>query len=165
MYGNQFPNDPTINTQSTDIIPPAMPDFPQKQAPQTPVVNENVVHPEPEESIEAQEEKADTLKFIIGKVSDFLRWFSIVLEVTLGVRFFLKLIGSDPGNVFAAFLYNLTGVILFPFSTLVPNPSLHQGVQAFEITTLIGMGIYWLIFWLLRSFARILISEPQEPIE
>jgi hypothetical protein len=58
----------------------------------------------------------------------------------------------------------LTDIILFPFSTLVHNPSLHVN-QAFEITTLIGMGIYWLLFWLLRSFVRILVSEPQEPVE
>ena len=154
MYGNQFPNDPALNTQSTDVIAP-MPDLPQKSVPQSPIASEGpgYVVPDLEESIEAQEEKADYLKFIIGKVGDFLRWFAIVLEVTLAVRFFLKLIGADPSNVFAAFLY----------STIVRDPPIFHAT--FEITTLIGMGIYWLIFWLLRSFARILISEPQEPVE
>jgi hypothetical protein len=165
MYENQYPNDPTLSTQSTDIIAPTMPDLPQKPVPLTPAGGESPVHPAPDldESIEAQEEKADYLKFIIGKVGDFLRWFAIVLEVTLAVRFFLKFIGADPTNVFAAFLYALTDIILFPFSTIVHNPPIFRAV--FEITTLIGMAIYWLIFWLLRSFARILISEPQEPVE
>lgn len=162
MYNNPYSNDP-INAQPTDVIPP-MPDLPPKPIAQTPQVNENLTPIEVEETLEVRQDEARTLKFIIGKVGDFLRWFAIVLEVTLAVRFIFKLIGADPFNVFAALLYALTDIFLFPFSTIVHNPSLHQ-YQAFELTTLIGMGIYWLIFWLLRSFAKILITEPQEPVE
>ena len=158
MY-DPYQNDP-INAQTTDL----MPDLPQKPVAPTPPTGEPLMHNELEEKIESQQEEARTLKFVIGKIGDFLHWFAIVLEVMLGIRFLLKLIGADPSNLFAAFLYALTDIILFPFSTLVPNPSLHVN-QAFEITTLIGMGVYWLLFWLLRSFVRILVSEPQEPVE
>ena len=154
-----YQNDP-INAQPTDL----MPDLPQKPVASTPSVSEPVMHNELEENLELRQDEARTLKFVIGKIGDFLRWFSIVLEVMLGIRFLLKLIGADPSNAFAAFLYALTDIILFPFNTLVQNPSLHVN-QAFEITTLIGMGIYWLLFWLLRSFVRILVSEPHEPVE
>jgi len=159
---NNNPYDP-INAQPTEILPP-MPDLPPKQVPQTPPASEHVAYPEVEENPEILEEKASSLRFIIGKVSDFLRWFSIVLEVILLIRFILMLIGADPANIFAAFIYALTEIILFPFSNIVHNPSLHPN-QAFEFTTLIGMAIYWLLFWLLRSFVRILITEPKEPIE
>jgi hypothetical protein len=158
MY-DPYQNDP-INAQTTDL----MPDLPQKQAAPAPQPSEPVVHNELEEDLEHRQDEARTLKFVIGKIGDFLRWFSIVVEVMLGIRFLLRLIGADPSNLFAAFLYALTDIILFPFNTLVQNPSLHVN-QAFEITTLIGMGIYWLLFWLLRSFVRILVSEPQEPVE
>ena len=145
-----------------------MPDL-EKLAPvskpvMTPPASKPATHTEAEESLKIPQDEVDSSKFIIGKIADFLRWFSIVLEVMLGIRFLLKLIGADPSNPFAAFLYALTDIILFPFSTLVHNPSLHVN-QAFEITTLIGMGIYWLLFWLLGSFVRILVSEPQEPVE
>ena len=163
MHNNPYQNDP-INTQPTDVIPP-MEDLQQKQVPQTPPASEPVVRIDPEEILEERQEEARTLKFVIGKISDFLRWFAIVLEVMLAIRFLFKLIGADPANVFAAFLYALTDIILYPFSNLVHNPSLHPPNQAFELTTLIGMGIYWLLFWLLRSFARILVSEPEEPVE
>src|SRR5947209_1671520 len=149
---NNNPYDP-INAQPTEIIPP-MPDLPPKQVPQTPPVSE-VTHSEVEENPEIQEDRAISLIFIIGKVNDFLRWFAIVLEVILLIRFILKLIGADPANIFATFIYALTEIILFPFSNIVLNPSLHAN-QAFEFTTLIGMAIYWLLFWLLRSFVRIL---------
>jgi YGGT family len=158
MY-DPYQNDP-INAQPTDL----MPDLPQKSVASTPPVSETVMHNELEENLELRQDEARTLKFVIGKIGDFLRWFSIVLEVMLGIRFLLKLIGADPNNPFAAFLYAITDIILFPFNTLVQNPSLHVN-QAFEITTLIGMGIYALLFWLLRSFVRILVSEPQEPVE
>ncbi len=159
-YNPYSSNDP-INTQPTDV----MPDLPLKQVPHTPPVNESASQVESEESIIRQDDSEHMLKFVIGKVGDFLRWFSIVLEVTLLIRFLFKLIGADPANIFANFLYALTETILLPFSNIVPNPSFHPPNEAFEFTTLIGMGIYWLVFWLLGSFIRILVSEPQEPVE
>lgn len=164
MARNNPYSDEPINAQSTEV----MPDLPLKQVPQTPPLSEYVGrgHAETEEKVEGvlEDESGQTLKFVIGKFGDFLRWFLVVLEVTLGIRFLFRLIGADPSNIFANFLYALTGVVLFPFSGIVHDPSFHAN-QAFELTTLIAMGIYWLIFWLLGSFIRILVSEPQEPVE
>jgi YGGT family len=166
MPNNQYSHDPMEN-QPTDLVPP-MPDLPQKQLqPQTPVYVEGTVpvgaSPE-EEMAEIQLERASTLKFVIGKVNDFLRWFLVVLEVVLVIRFVFMLIGADPANIFAEFIYALTAIILFPFSDIVHNPSFRPN-QAFEITTLIGMAIWWLIFWLLGKFFHILVSEPDVPTE
>ncbi|HEV2654141.1 MAG TPA: YggT family protein, partial [Ktedonobacteraceae bacterium] len=97
------------------------------------------------------------------KLNDFIQWFIAVLEVTLAIRFVLKLIGADPNNLFAGFLYALTDIILFPFSTIVRSPSIHPPYQAFEWSTLIAMAIYALVFWAIGRFLRILISSPEEP--
>ena len=107
---------------------------------------------------------ADTIKFAIGKLNDYLLWFLTVLEVTLLLRFILKLIGADPNNLFAGFLYALTDIILYPFLGIVKSPSIHPN-QAFEFSTLIAMAVYFLIFYALRRFLRILISGPEEPVE
>jgi hypothetical protein len=164
MARNNPYSDEPINAQPTEV----MPDLPLKQVPQTPPLSESAGrgYGETEEKADVvqEDESGQTLKFVIGKFGDFLHWFLIVLEVTLGIRFLFRLIGADPSNIFANFLYALTGVVLFPFSGIVHDPSFHAN-QAFELTTLIGMGIYWLVFWLLRSFIRILVSEPQEPVE
>ena len=113
-------------------------------------------------------ENDPVLEFVLGKVNgrvnDFLRWFAIVIEVVLLLRFLLKIIGASPTNVFASFIYALSNVVLLPFSGIINNPSLNYN-QAFEWTTLIAMAIYWMIFWLLRWFMRISISKPVEPIE
>jgi hypothetical protein len=159
MRNDSFPNDPT-SAQPTEMMPPPMPGLPAKQAqarPQTPKPSDTT---DEAEVLESQEE-ARTVKYAIGKLNDFLQWFMAVLEVTLAIRFLLKLIGADPFNLFAGFLYALTDIILFPFSKIVPSPSIHTN-QAFEWSTLIAMAIYWLIFWAIRRFLHILISGPEE---
>ncbi|HLI06650.1 MAG TPA: YggT family protein [Ktedonobacteraceae bacterium] len=170
MYQNPYPNDPAA-TQASG--PPDMEELPLKQAPPPvsgaaqpivpgsgPGIGDEGVNPEEEgEVIEAREE-ARTVKFAIGKLNDFLQWFIVVLEITLLLRFLFKLIGANPDNIFAAFLYALTDIVLYPFSNLVGAPSLHQN-QSFEWSTLIAMLIYWLVFYAIRKFLSILISEPE----
>lgn len=163
MRNNPYPDEPT-NAQPTDVIPGnvgPMADLPKKQAPpqapQTPATDSS-----PDiDSAEARQEEARTVRYAIGKLNDFLQWFMAVLEIVLAMRFFLKLIGADPTNLFAGFLYALTDIILFPFSNIVHTPSLHQN-QAFEWPTLIAMIIYYVLFWVIRRFLLILISGPEE---
>ena len=161
MRNSPYPNDP-INTQITDIIPP-LPDLPAKkpvqQAPQP--IPESSGRPADVEGEKIQQEPAgQTIELVLGKVNDFLQWFAIVVELTLGLRFFFKLIGASPNNIFASFIYALTNVLLLPFNNLINNPSLHSN-QAFEWTTLIAMGIYAVIFWLLRKLIRISYTPPK----
>jgi hypothetical protein len=137
-----------------------MEDIPLKQDPKQP--SPPVTEVAPDESAEIQQEERLTFQFAVSKLTDFLQWFAAVLEVTLLIRFILKLIGADPTNLFAGFVYSLTDIILFPFSTIVHSPSIHTN-QAFEWSTLIGMAVYWLVFWAIRRFLRILISGPEEP--
>lgn len=160
MRNDSFPNDPT-SAQPTEMMPPPMPDLPPKQAsrPQNP--KSPIDATAETDMIETSQEEARTVRYAIGKLNDFLQWFMAVLEVTLAIRFLLRLIGADPINLFAGFLYALTDIILFPFNRIVPSPSFHTN-QAFEWSTLIAMAIYWLIFWAIRRFLHILISGPEE---
>lgn len=165
MPNNQFSNDP-LNAQTTDVIPP-MQDLPLRQVapgPPTPLIAQDVSRVDEEEESENRQVEANQVKFVIGKVNDFLQWFVLVLVIALAVRFLFKLIGADPTNIFAGFLYALTDVILIPFNNLVSNPIFHPN-QSFEWTTLFGIGLYALIFWLLKSFVRLLVTEPKEPVQ
>lgn len=164
MRNNPYSDEQSpLNSQVTDKIHP-MPDLPQKMVPQTPPMLDSAAQTDEYDSEEElQQEPGQILKYAMGKVNDFLQWFVITLEIVLGIRFLLMLIGADPSNIFAAFIYALTSVILFPFSRIVPDPSFRVN-QAFEISTLIGMGIYFLVFWLLGRLIRITISDPK-PVE
>jgi hypothetical protein len=159
---SSFPNDPT-SVQPAGTYPPAMEELPKKQPPPRPQAPQTPLDTTTSEAdlVETRQEEARTVRYAIGKLNDFLQWFMAVLEVTLAIRFLLKLIGADPTNLFAGFLYALTDIILFPFSTIVRAPSIHPN-QAFEWSTLIAMAIYWLVFWAIRRFLRILISGPEE---
>jgi len=166
---NLFP-DETIGSQPTEPTPlmeelPRRPPPPQQPG-STPPVAENLTQAsETAESPVTRQEEALTIKFAIGKINDYLYWFLTVLEVTLLLRFILKLIGADPTNLFAGFLYALTDILLYPFLGIVKSPSIHPPNQSFEFSTLIGMTVYFLVFYALRRFLRILISGPEEPVE
>ena len=79
------------------------------------------------------------------KVSQFIWLLFGGLEALIGIRVLLLLIGANPGNWFAAFVYQLSGVFLWPFQNIVANPTFQNYVL--EITSLIAMIVYPLIGW------------------
>jgi uncharacterized protein YggT (Ycf19 family) len=171
-HNNPFP-DESISTQPTEIFPPMEELRPrQQQGYAAPTAPQPVTEtPQPLEPIEdyrnlgENRKKAMTVRFAIGKFNDYLFWFLWVLETVLAIRFLLKMIGADPNNPFAGFLYALTSVPLLPFMNIVGSPSINPPNQSFEFSTLIAMGIYFLLFYALRRFIRLLVSNPEEPVE
>lgn len=114
---------------------------------------------------EAGEERAYTTAYAIAKLIDFLGWVLMVLEVALALRFLLKLIGANPSNPFTGFLYGLTNIFLFMFNGIVSNPTFGSAhAEVFEVTTLIAMIVYGLIYLLLKLLLRTVISRPNEPV-
>ena len=168
MYNNPY-SDETIGAQPIQYPPieelQPSPAQAQTYPMHTPPVTDAAHEVEPVELVEIRQKKAMTVKFAIGKFNDYLLWFLTVLETTLAIRFLLKLIGADPGNLFAGFIYALTDILLLPFLGIVPSPSIHKPNQSFEFSTLIAILIYYLIFYALRRFFRLLVSNPEDPVE
>jgi len=104
-------------------------------------------------------------KYTIGKIIDFIRWFIVALELLFLLRFVLELIGADPNNIFAQFLYNFTDFFLYPFLGIVPNTKIGQNGAFIDWSTLIGMAVYGILYWILKLFLRTTVSRPEEPIE
>jgi len=104
-------------------------------------------------------------KYTIGKIIDFIRWIIVALELLFLVRFVLELIGADPNNIFAQFLYNFTGFFLYPFLGIVPNTYIGKNGAFIGWSTLVGMAVYGILYWILRLFLRTTVSRPEEPIE
>ncbi|HKV58342.1 MAG: YggT family protein [Ktedonobacteraceae bacterium] len=176
-YNNPFP-DESVGAQPTEAYPPMeeLQPRPQPQYQQPAYAIPTMPQPvtdapqmlEPAETVSGQGERqkqAMTVRFAIGKFNDYLLWFLTVLETMLAIRFLLKLIGADPNNPFAGFMYALTAIPLLPFQDIVKSPSIHLPNQAFEFSTLIAMLIYYLIFYALRRFIRLLVSSPEDPVE
>jgi uncharacterized protein YggT (Ycf19 family) len=81
-----------------------------------------------------------------------------LLEILLGLRFLLKLIAANPNSGFAVFIYGITKPFLAPFTALVGTPT--SGGTILEVTTLIAMAVYALLFWFIVRVVRIATNRP-----
>lgn len=80
-----------------------------------------------------------------------LTWgFLSLLEIMLGLRFLLKLIGANGASGFGSLVYGTTGLFVAPFTGLLSFWS--SGDSILEVTTLVAMAIYALLFW---GFVRV----------
>ena len=82
----------------------------------------------------------------------------VILEILLGIRFVLHLIGANPASGFATFIYGITGVFVAPFNGLIGTPT--SGGMTFEVTTLIAMAVYALLFWVIVRVIGIVADRP-----
>jgi YggT family protein len=74
-----------------------------------------------------------------------------LLEIMLGLRFLLKLIGGSGVSAFGALVYGTTDFFVAPFVGLLSYWT--AGDMILEVTTLVAMGIYALVFW---GFVRVM---------
>jgi len=81
-----------------------------------------------------------------------------LLEILLGLRFMLKLIAANPNSGFAVFMYGITGPFMAPFKGLIGTPT--SGGTILEVTTLIAMAIYALLFWGVVRVIQIVADRP-----
>jgi ABC-type uncharacterized transport system permease subunit len=83
-------------------------------------------------------------------------WFvaGIVL-ILLAFRFVLALLGANPQNGFADFIYTVTQPMVSPFFNLFNYNVIQNGVSRFEIYTLIAMAVYAAIAWGLSALVNI----------
>lgn len=82
----------------------------------------------------------------------------VFLEILLAFRFILRLIAANPDSGFAMFMYGITGVFVAPFNGLIATP--RSGGSSLELTTLIGMAVYALIFWGIAYVIRLVADRP-----
>lgn len=69
-----------------------------------------------------------------------------VLVVLLALRFLLALLGANPGNAFAHFIYTISYPFVSPFFGIF-RYNLQYGVSRFETYTLLAIAIYALVAW------------------
>ena len=82
----------------------------------------------------------------------------VFLEVLLAFRFVLRMIGANPDSGFGMFMYGITGVFVAPFNGLIGTPT--SGGSALEVTTLIAMVVYAMVFWGIAYIIRMIANRP-----
>jgi hypothetical protein len=68
-----------------------------------------------------------------------------LLEIMLGLRFLLKLVGANGASGFGTFVYGTTDLFVKPFAGLVSTWT--SGSSILEVNTLVAMAIYALLIW------------------
>ncbi len=75
-----------------------------------------------------------------------------ILLTLLTFRFVLALLGANPSNGFANFIYSASHPFVAPFFSLF-GYNLHYGISRFETFTLVAMAVYAIVaFGLVRIF-------------
>lgn len=92
------------------------------------------------------------------RISAFIWLMFGILISLIGLRVFLKLIGANPGNFFAQFVYSFTDVFLWPFLGLTGNPSANGMIL--EIHSIIAMVVYVIIAWAIAKLTWLLLYRP-----
>ena len=81
-------------------------------------------------------------------------WLAGVVEVLLGMRFFLRLLGANRENSFSQLINNLSAPFIAPFSTLFISPTLGTGDYIFDVNIVIAIIAYALLSYLAVSLVR-----------
>lgn len=69
-----------------------------------------------------------------------------VIELLLGARILLRLLGANPGSVFVNWLYGVTDQLLAPFAGIFPSLAL-SGDYVIEFSTVFAMIVYAFLGW------------------
>jgi len=96
------------------------------------------------------------------KVTQLIWLFLGLLEAAIALRVVFKLIGVNAENAFASFLYSVTDIFVAPFASLTGAPA--AGGMVLEISSVIAMIVYALVFWALERIVYVLFYRPRGPV-
>ncbi len=85
-------------------------------------------------------------RLALSKTNQVIYYLMGALGVLLILRVLLRLLGANPDNQFAGFIYALSSPFVTPFETLFTTPTF--GNSAFEFNALIAIAVYGLLTWL-----------------
>lgn len=94
----------------------------------------------------------------VSRLNQMIWLLTSAVVAVLGIRFLLILANANPTNGFANLIYNFTAVFVYPFRTLLANPTTGNGT-VIEITTLLAIVVYLMAAALLTALVRILLAE------
>lgn len=101
-----------------------------------------------------QGEVKDTRVTGLPLLARIITFITGVLLILLAFRFVLALLGANPNNAFANFIYSVSHPFVAPFFSLF-GYRLQYGVSRFEVYTLVAMAVYAVIGWLLARLVTL----------
>jgi len=83
-----------------------------------------------------------------------------VIIVLILVRFMLLLFGANPSNSFVDFIYNLSGVFVWPFYGIF-NYQPSYGSSTLEVSSIVAIVIYALLAWGIGKLVTLNSNSPE----
>jgi hypothetical protein len=106
----------------------------------------------------SQRESGQEQRIFSFKATQWI-WLGLgIVEVLIGLRVVLKLIAANPESPFAAFIYAISGIFLFPFAGLVGTPA--SGGMVLEFSSIIAMLVYALLAWGIERIVWVSFYRP-----
>lgn len=122
----------------------------------------NETHRSAHLSVEEQKRAMDAANHnsAVARIVRIVYFLFGLLEVLLGIRVLLQLLGANDSNAFASVIYGITNPFVALFATLFSNPSVGQG-NLLELTTIAAMIAYAILAWVVGRVLWLLLSRPR----
>jgi hypothetical protein len=113
--------------------------------------------------VQTTQKEPDRERRILTFKATQLVWLLLgILEALIALRVVFKLIAVNAANPFATLLYNVTGLFVAPFASLVGAPA--AGGMVLEISSVIAMVVYALIAWAVERIIWVIFYRPRGPV-
>ena len=96
---------------------------------------------------------------LVRKVNGIIWFLFAVLDIIIGIRIVLKLLGANPANAFANFIYEISYPFLAPFFGIVNEPQANGSVL--EVSSIIALVVYLLIAWGITRLVELALMPPE----
>ncbi len=97
-----------------------------------------------------------------SQTTEYLIYFLFgLLDVLLVFRLFFKLTGASVGSSFVHFIYQITGIFIYPFEGIF-HRAVSQGIETasvLEPSTIVAIVVYSILSWGLVMLLRILTKD------
>lgn len=107
----------------------------------------------------SQSESGSEQRIFTFKATQLVWLLFGILEVLIGLRIGLMLIGANPGSPIVALIYGITSLFLFPFVGLLGSPT--YGGMVLEISSIFAMLVYALIAWVVERTIWLIFYRPR----
>ena len=96
----------------------------------------------------------------IGRIVYIVYFLFSIVELLLGLRIVLHVVGVNSENGFANFIYALSSPFVALFTSLLKDPAL-SATAVLEVTTLIAIIVYAILAWLVGRLIWLTLSRPR----
>lgn len=104
------------------------------------------------------EYQPSTRAVVVSRVNALLWLVADVIAGLIAIRFVLKLLAANPANSFAQFIFQVTDVLVAPFSGLLSSVGITSG-STVELVSIVAIVVYLLLALVITSLIRILFAS------